>query len=316
MLTFFTTAKPFHGHSGTIQRNALQSWTLLHPDAEVILFGDDDGAAEAARDLGLRHEPRVDRSQYGTKRLDAMFARAQALARHDVLCYINCDIILLDDFCSALAVVKSAHPEFLMVGRRWDAEIWEPYYVTRVNWQSKLRKTAVERGKQRTPEWVDYFVFTRGLYGTEMPPFVVGRVHWDHWLVWKALDLKHPVVDVSASVLAVHQNHDYGYHPLGKRGVWHDEESARNHQLAGGWQHLRTIADATQILYPARLRPNAKRFLADAQRNLIQIGRFIQFDLWHPFMFSLLHVTRPLRSALRLRSVAVSSVPATRRPLK
>jgi hypothetical protein len=32
MLTlFFTTAKPFVGHSGVIQRNALKSWKLWHP---------------------------------------------------------------------------------------------------------------------------------------------------------------------------------------------------------------------------------------------------------------------------------------------
>jgi hypothetical protein len=34
MITIFTTAKPFLGHSGIIQRNALQSWTLLHPETE------------------------------------------------------------------------------------------------------------------------------------------------------------------------------------------------------------------------------------------------------------------------------------------
>ena len=45
MLTFFTTAKPFRGHNAIIQRNALKSWTLLRPDVEVILFGDDEGAA-------------------------------------------------------------------------------------------------------------------------------------------------------------------------------------------------------------------------------------------------------------------------------
>ena len=102
MLTLFTTAKPFEGHSGVIQRNALKSWTLLHPDVEVILFGDDAGAAEIARELGLRHEPNVERKRFGTKRLDCMFQRAQSMARHDVLCYINCDIILLPEFCRAL----------------------------------------------------------------------------------------------------------------------------------------------------------------------------------------------------------------------
>jgi FkbM family methyltransferase len=61
MLTLFTTAKPFRGHSGIIHRNALKSWTLLHPDIEIILFGDDEGAAEVrrlsdvARELNLRH---------------------------------------------------------------------------------------------------------------------------------------------------------------------------------------------------------------------------------------------------------------------
>jgi hypothetical protein len=40
MLTFSTTAKPFVGQSG-IQQNALRSRTLVHPDAEIILFGDE-----------------------------------------------------------------------------------------------------------------------------------------------------------------------------------------------------------------------------------------------------------------------------------
>jgi hypothetical protein len=63
MLTFFTTAKPFRGHSATIQCNALQSWKLLHPDIEVILFGDEEGTAEVCAELGLRHEPHVERNE-------------------------------------------------------------------------------------------------------------------------------------------------------------------------------------------------------------------------------------------------------------
>jgi len=43
MLTLFTTAKTFEGHSGVIQHNPLKSWKLLHPDIEIILFGDDAG---------------------------------------------------------------------------------------------------------------------------------------------------------------------------------------------------------------------------------------------------------------------------------
>jgi len=58
MLTIFSTPKPFLGHIDVIQRNALQSWKRLHPDVEIILFGDDNGAAEVCRDRGgegVRH---------------------------------------------------------------------------------------------------------------------------------------------------------------------------------------------------------------------------------------------------------------------
>jgi hypothetical protein len=38
MLTLFTTPKAFSRHINVIQRNALRSWKLLDPDAEVIVF--------------------------------------------------------------------------------------------------------------------------------------------------------------------------------------------------------------------------------------------------------------------------------------
>src|SRR5690242_17719810 len=87
MLTIFSTPKPFLGHIGVIQRNALQSWKLLHPDVEIVLFGNDEGAAEVCREFGLRHEPEVLRSALGTKRLDSIFGRAQEIARHETVCY-------------------------------------------------------------------------------------------------------------------------------------------------------------------------------------------------------------------------------------
>ena len=77
MLTIFSTAKPFRGGDLTRQRNALRSWTLVHPDCQVILFGDVPGACEVAAELGLDHVPDVLRSEYGSVRLDDMFARAQ-----------------------------------------------------------------------------------------------------------------------------------------------------------------------------------------------------------------------------------------------
>jgi hypothetical protein len=161
MITFFTTAKPFRGHTEIIQRNALESWTRVCPDAEVILFGDDFGAAETARELKIRHEEYAERNAFGTKRLDYLFTAARAIARHDVMCYVNCDIVLMQDFRRAMSRVREAHEEFLMVGRRWDLEVCEPLDFAKANWQSQLESAARLRGRQRTPEWIDYFAFTR-----------------------------------------------------------------------------------------------------------------------------------------------------------
>jgi len=320
VLTLFTTAKPFRGHIGIIQRNAMKSWTRLRADIEIILFGNDEGAAEVARELGVRHEAHVECNELGTKRLDYLFARAQAVARHNVLCYVNCDIILMQDFWRAIERVRGAHKEFLIVGRRWDTDITEPlpfdqhagqsehrqaaHWETRErqapDWQEELRTLALRRGRQRTAEWIDYFVFSRGLYGADIPPFAL-RVFWDNWLVWKALDSQKPVVDASRVVMAVHQNHDYSHHPQGKEGVWNGAEAGRNAQLAGGWRHLRTIADATQMLHEDGLHENTKRYWSAARRFLRQGGRVLLYDVWHPLWFALLNVSRPLRRALHPR---------------
>jgi hypothetical protein len=301
MLTFFTTAKPFVGHSSVIQRNALKSWTLLHPHAEVILFGDDEGAASVAKELGIRHEPHTEKNQTGSNRVDYMFARAQAIARHGVLCYSNCDLIFLHDLCTAVERVLAEHKEFLVVGRRWDTEITKPCDFQNVDWHKQIRGVALSTNKRRTPDWIDYFVFSRGLF-TDLPPLVVGRVFWDNWMVWKALEMKKPVVDASRVVIAIHQNHDYRHHPHGKAGVWHGEEAGTNYKLAGGWKHLRTIADSNEVLQAEGLKPNTARYWAAVKRYFRQAGRIALYNTAQPIWFFLLNITRPLRNALGLRS--------------
>lgn len=294
MLTFFTTAKPFRGHDGIIQRNALKSWTLLHPDVEVILFGDEEGASDVAKQLELRHEPNVERNEFGTKRLDYLFCRAQAVARHDLLCYINCDILLMEDFLDAVKRVREKHSQFLMVGRRWDIEIAAPLSFGNKDWEPLLRRRVLQKGRRRGPEWIDYFVFARGLY-KDLPPFVVGRVFWDNWLAWKALASNHSVIDASSAMLAVHQNHDYGYHSQGKKGVFCGAEAARNYELAGGWRHLRTIADATEVLRQDGLKANRLRHWAGAKRCVRQVGRVFLHGGIERAWFFLLELTRPVR---------------------
>jgi hypothetical protein len=129
-----------------------------------------------------------------------------------------------------------------------------------------LRAQAVREARRQSGDWIDYFVFRRGFYLGQLPELVIGRVHWDQWLVWKAQQLGAIVVDASDAAMAIHQNHDYGYHPAGKAGVWSDEFSQRNYQLAGGRWHLRTIDDATHLLGPDGITENPMRRRRTVQR--------------------------------------------------
>lgn len=302
MITLFSTCKPFHGHNGVIQRNALKSWSRLHTDVEIILFGNDEGTAEVCAEYGLRHEGHVERNERGTKRLDYIFDRAQELARHETLCYANCDIILLDDFRLALERVLRAHREFLMIGRRWDVDITECIDFRDPGWADTVKQLAIAANRQKDSWWIDYFAFSRGLYRGKIPPLVIGRVFWDNWLVWRALTLEVPVTDASAVTRVIHQNHDYGYHPLGKQGVFNDEQAKQNFRYAGGWKHLRIIADATEVLTPQGLKPNRRRHWVAVQRSAREIGRYLRYSLLNPFWFFLLGITRPARHALGLRT--------------
>jgi len=302
VLTLFTIPKSFKGHIEVIQRNAIQSWKRLHAEIEIILFGTDEGVAEIAREFGVRHEPHVERNEFGTILLNSVFTRAQQMARYDAVCYVNCDIILLPEFCSAIDTVTAAHTAFLTVGQRTDVDIFNPWPFERPTWQAELRDFAARHGKMRPPNWIDYFAFSRGLYGPELPPFAIGRTHWDDWLVWKVLASKKPVVDATPVVLAAHQNHDYNHHPQGEAGVWKGIEAGQNSQLAGGWKNLRTIAHASEILRPEGLQPNTKRHWAEAKRRTQAVGRFFLYDVGQPAWFSLLNFTRPLRNALGLRA--------------
>ncbi len=259
MLTLFTTPKPFTGHYEVIQRNALRSWKALGPGFQVILMGNEPGAAQVAGELGLRHLPDIPRNEYGTPLLSGLFALAQARSDTPYLCYINADMLMLSDFRGALQQVARRKSRFLMVGQRCNFDQTTLLDFSG-DWEADFRGRVQERGKLDRPTAIDYFVFRRGMWG-EIPPFAIGRTAFDNWLIYRARSLHIPVVDVTQGVLAVHQNHDYNHTPgiapgtKAYKWIWDGPEARHNRALAGGRGSSFTIWDATHVLDAAGLHP-------------------------------------------------------------
>lgn len=294
MLTIFSTPKPFVGHSGIIQRNALESWKRMGPEVEVILFGDEEGAAEIAREVGVRHEPNAHRTPSGVKSLPGIFGHAERLASNDILCYVNCDIILPRTFVDAVKQSASLRKPFLMVGQRWDTDITEPLDFAQPNWEERVLELARAKGKPMGAWFADYFCYTRGLY-KNLPPLVIGRWYWDPWLVWKARTTPGAVVvDGSRAVTAIHQNHGYGYHPAGFKGVEGDEDARRNLEIGGRGKRMYPRFFASYRATPAGIQRHWLGVSPVPQARLVafKIGRWPWArNVWFP----ILGLTRPVR---------------------
>ena len=252
MLTLFTIPRAFSGHTGLVQANAIGSWIRLNANCDVILFGDDPGVAEAAARFGVHHEPQLARTPQGTPILSDVFARADAIARHPLLCFVNSDIILFNDVVTAAKMVAARYRHFLMVSSRFNLRI-EEALAFGSDWDRDLRARAIGEARMYPAAGSDIFIYPRGLFGI-VPPFAIGRGYWDNWLMLCARQRGASLIDATKAVIAVHQDHGYGHvggAPAGSGSeakVLATAEGKRNLELAGGRGRLYTVYDATVVL--------------------------------------------------------------------
>lgn len=231
-VTLFAIPKPFTGHAATIQKNAIRSWARLTPRPEIILFGDEPGIGEMACEIGARHVAEVARNEFGTPLVSDIFHSAAKLAENDILAYVNADIILFDDFMAGAANAAAFHDEFLLVGRRWDVCVTEEIDFNDCDWRAILREAITSDGFLHRETGLDYFVHTKGLW-PDMPPFALGRCAWDNWLMKRPITMGKTVIDASAYITAVHQDHGYT-HAGGWANVFGSGiETERNRAMAG-----------------------------------------------------------------------------------
>jgi hypothetical protein len=293
MITFFTIPKPFEGHIGVIQRNALRSWRKLNPQCEIIIFGDEIGIPEVAKEIGAIHIAAIEKNEFGTPYLDGIFSKVQEIAKNDVLCYSNADIIFLNDFPAGISKIHDSR--FLLVGQRWDLDLSAEIEFSG-KFEEELREQVARAGKLHDVDGMDYFVFRKGTIKT-LPPFLVGRAGWDNWMIYNARNLGIKVIDGTKGYLVIHQNHNYG-HVKKSVGRWLGPESDYNMALLGGVENRFTLYDATYrfngtkvvrnlsvISFYRRLKsvpilkPEAARVLRPLEKTIDPIEEIL-LDIW------------------------------------
>jgi len=249
MISIFTAPKSFtNPHIATIQRNAIRSWMAI--GAEVILVGDDEGVAEAARDLGVKYEPSVVRNSYGTPMIDSIFDLGRKSATGDILAYINSDIILLPDFISAAERVTQTQKKFLIIGQRWDLDVREELDFSE-GWIERLQGEIKNRARRHPRGGSDYFLFPKGVFKF-IPPFAIGRAGWDNWMIYEARQRCWKMIDGSAAINIIHQDHDYSHLPGGKPH-YRQPESFDNVKTAGGKLTIFTLDDCDYLIKDGKL---------------------------------------------------------------
>jgi len=264
MITILTIPKSFkNSHINIIQRNAILSWKTTQPGCEIILFGNEEGVAEAAKEFNAIHIPNVKTNEFGTPLLDSAFKIAQEISKNKFIAYLNSDIVLLTDIALTLAIINK--DKFLMAGQRYDFDLNNFIDFSKPEWKEELYKKAVKNKKPRGFTAIDYFIFPKGMI-TNFPPFAVGRAGWDNWIIFNTRSKKIPVIDSTELVVAVHQNHDYShskfsaYTKLGSRVE--GPELKKNLELVGDTTNVLTLRDADFVLTESGLRrPESFRFI-------------------------------------------------------
>jgi len=268
MITFFTSTKPFHGAVRDAQLNALRSWLRLHEDVQVIVF-----EKPAGIDLGAV-DPRIDVVEnvdcdLGVPRVDRMFSHASTHARNDLVCFVNSDIVLTDEFVQMAAKHgRGLAGERLLVGQRWDFDNVAGEWAFDDHWEA--RSLANVPKKLHAPAGSDWFLFPRGQYPPgRLPPLLIGRPGWDLCMIHEARRAGMHVVDASAASLVYHQNHDYSHKKVAYRSVHEEPEAQYNlRHLPEDGKFLFTLlacneeVSPTGLVQPAWARGDEQTFAA------------------------------------------------------
>jgi len=240
MITIFSCPKPFTGNTALLQRNAVLSWTQISPRPEIILLGSEQGVAEVCGELGFRQIPEIACNEAGIPLVSDLFAKAEAASSHEWMCFINTDIIVTSKLTAAMKLALERWKSFVLCCSPWNSSSTDGVSVGSPGWESRLDDLVRKAGRPPKLQGIDLLLFPKGSY-RQMPPFLIGRMAYDNWFIFKVLAMGIPLIDASRFVFTVHQDHPGSSHSNRHQ---FDRDTRRNQAMAGWWPRTYIAQDA------------------------------------------------------------------------
>ena len=179
-------------------------------DENIVLLADTQSACKTlptylarARCNGLEH---CIHSVYGSPTMDCIFSTLWSLAKHDIVGFINGDILVFDSFVQSIVSCANNYEHFVMVGRRHLSDVAMSIPATIREWaelETHTKSLKLDGGAA-----IDFFVTRRTEVSVfkDFPPFIVGVYRWDNYLLLRFFrDLRTVVIDATGVAPVMHQ---------------------------------------------------------------------------------------------------------------
>ncbi|CAE1269963.1 unnamed protein product [Acanthosepion pharaonis] len=141
----------------------------------------------------------------GAPVLKDMFREVMTRFQSLFYAFSNADILYDNSLIQTLfatAKTQDLNKPILMVGIRTNVQNVMPHEV--ITWDA-MKSTAKRRGKLFLRNAEDYFITSFSYPWHSIPDVVIGRRAYDNWLVLNARKKKHLLIEISDTVLALHQ---------------------------------------------------------------------------------------------------------------
>ena len=187
--------------------NTLRMLGRLRPRISPIVFTDDVIAIELALSANNSVLPITKTNVFGMPVLNQMFIKSMQYSDSFFYGYTNADMLYPKyDLIRNLAILQGLiereelDENVLIIGRRTNV------VETTVVQTDQDINNLVEKGRLYGPDAQDFFFVTKNSFDWHViPDFVVGRTAYDNWLVDFAYHRDYSIIDLTQTLVAIHQ---------------------------------------------------------------------------------------------------------------